>query len=622
MVLKAKEIMEQTRAGASTEVAAKTAAVTERLGVKTELTFAQKTAGTKAAAQEQSLASKNSELMEILKGRDAKILEEATTSVEKGFSGKGTIRDITGAVDKEIATLTARTKKAQDVVAKDVAGLGAGKDIQIAGMNLDKALVAARKAESARMKALYDKIPEGVELTPNIIKNTVKQLKSDFKKIGGGTKSHPKDMLRLIKRYLKKNKGEFLTFDQLRDLRSLVGEEIRGAYTGANPNLKLGRRLQMLKSGIDESLDQMLKLGGKDAQASTLYRQASTEYRGYVQTFKEGQVGKVLESGQRGRVVPYSEVPQRFFQSGKMDAADDLVRVFGKKEAAAKIDDFAGLQLIAKAEQDGILNLTKASAWFKSNYGVLKKYGLEQKYAGIIKKQQVADDALAKLEDYGKTVASRIIGMDVDAIIPNIFSGMGRKASQRTAQELINLPGIKNNPAAKIGLQKAFKDFYFSKIGGKRIKDAGTLLKDLKPGLEVLYKDKPKQLQALYDYHELLGVLARNKNVTYAGGSTTTEKLTATGTLGGIFRNLGQLWAVKVGKGWFVSSFVNLGKAIFSAPGKYSQQQIDKLLIEAIVDPKAAETIMMATKYKAPQEVIHRRMRSHLITLGLYQYDR
>jgi hypothetical protein len=622
MVLKAKEMLGKIRAGASAETTAKTAALKKRLDIKTDFSFAQKTGLTKAAAHEQSMAAKDAELMQFLKSQDEQILKEASSGVEAKFVGKGTIRDVTSAVEKETAALTARTKKAQEAVAKDVAELGAGKDIQIAGMSLDKALATAQRSESARMKELYDKIPRGVELTPRIIKKTIKQLKADFKKIGGGSKSYPKDMIRLANRYLKKNKGEFLTFDQLRDLRGLVGESMRDAYAGAKPNMKLGRRLKVLKDGIDKSLDEMLKLGGRDAKAATLYREASREYVGYVKTFKEGQVGKVLETGARGRAVPYSEVPQRFFASGKMDAADDLIRVFGRKEAASKIDDFAGLQLVAKAEQDGVLNMAKASAWLKSNYSVLKKYGLAGKYTDIIKKQRVSDDALAKLDDYGKTVASRIIGMDVDAIIPNIFSGVGRKASQRMAQELLNLPGIKNNPAAKTGLQKAFKDFYLGKIDAKRIKDAGTLLKDLRPGLKVLYKDKPKQLQALYDYHELLGVLSRNKNVTYAGGSTTTEKLTASGTLGGIFRNLGQLWAVKIGKGWFVSSFVNLGKAMFSAPGKYSQQQVERLLVEAIVDPKAAQTIMMATKRGASQKVIHERMRSHLVTLGLYQADR
>jgi hypothetical protein len=610
-------------------IAKQTDEVFGRMGIETKPTFAQKTGGHRAARFEQSESAKNAEIAAILKGQDEKILKEAQKSIEKEFAGKGTIRDTVKAVEKQTAELTTRATKAESRVAGDIARIKTGRGVQRGGEKITNTLEGERMAERGRISNLYDQIPQDITLDAGIIKTTLKKTVADIKKIGGGQRSVPSDIIRQLKGHLKKTKGQSLTFDQLRDLRSQIGEEIRESLMGANPNLKLTRRLQMLKHGIDDSLDQMLNLGGVHAEASALYRQASKEYAQYIQRFKSGEVGNVLQAGSQasGKKVAYSGVPQRFFVGGKMDAADDLIRAVGKTKATTLIDDFAGLDLISKAEVNGVLKTETAKRWLKTNKDVLNKYGLYGKYSDVVKNQIISDSSATRLVDYSKTVASRIIGTDVEKIIPNIFSGAGKKQSGLMAQQLLNLPGIKGNPAAIGGIRRAFKDHYLKEIHSVTdpigsVSKAKKIITELKPALRVLYKDKPKQLQKLYDYHSVLEVLQRTKNVTRAGGSTTIEKVTGLSEGGSLVGSVAQYIAVTKGAGWKFSVLKNMWKAFFGAPRRYSERQINRLLSEALVDPQVAETIMMASRYKAPKEVVSRRIKHHLVVLGMYKVDK
>ena len=116
-------------------------------------------------------------------------------------------------------------------------------------------------------------------------------------------------------------------------------------------------------------------------------------------------------------------------------------------------------------------------------------------------------------------------------------------------------------------------------------------------------------------------MMNRNKNVSYAGNSTTIEKLTSTGTAKQILGSSVQLFAVAKGSGWFISSLRNLASAIFGAPGRLSAQKLEILLHEGVYNPEVAETIMMGTRGKIAPIEFSNRIRRHLLALGLSYTD-
>lgn len=605
-----------------------TKSLLERRKITTEPTYAQKTGSIKAGAFEQSAAAKNREINEILKGKDAKINQEALDSIQKEFAKPGTVQDVILGVEGKQTLLKSEADKTLAAVSEKVAPLQLVKTPQGAGIDIKTTLEIAKKSEKKAIKAIYDQIPENIQLDASRLKTGLRDLKTDFNKIGGGSGTYPSDINRQIFKELKKTKGETITFDKLRDWKSQIGEEKRAAILGINPNLKLYRRLKLLEDTIDDTMDQMLEMA---PEVSQLYKTASDRFKQFAITFKRGTVGEVLQAGNlpEGGKIAFSDIPSRFFKTGKMDSADDLVRALGKEKAAKLIDDYASSDFVSRVMDAGKLNPKVASKWLLSNWTVLEKYGLTKKFTDIVKTGEVSVKALENLNAYNKTIASKIIGIDVEDVVRSLFSGAGKLKSATTANQLLKLPGIKENPAAINGIKNSFKDFLLQQMEVSAVDVAGnpvrsiakakSVLNEYLPALRVLYKDSPEKIKALVDYHEILQMLARNKFVTFAGGSTTAEKFTGTDAMRTIGKNVAQYMAVSAGAGWKFSVFRNLWSATLGAPRRFSESQVAALLTESIHNPEVAKTIMDATKAGFKQSTeLWRRLRNHLITLGLY----
>jgi len=613
-------------------LAKKTGAQSERLlsemEIKTAPTFGQKTGSVRATAHEQAATAKNNELKAILKGRDAQINQEGLEYIEKQFPSRKAAGDILKPIEEHKAKLSTDAWRAEEAVKEQAAKLSTGKRTQQVGEEIKSVLTGNEKTTKEAINKVYAQIPEGVEVSANPIKKTLQTVIGDFRKKGGSADTMPTAINKQIVKHLKATKGKTVTFDKLRDWRSQVGEEIRDQYSSSSPNLKLVRRLKMLESGVDDAMDQMLKSGNKDV--AEIYRIASTEFKKYVQTFREKTVGKVLAKGKRE--APLSEIPSKFFEQNKMDAADDLIRAVGVKKASALVDDFIGLDLLSSAgtSLEGGGGKT-AMNWLSKNKDMLNKYGLYEKYKNIISAKNISTAKIAALREYETSVAGKMLGTDPGKLIPKIFSGAGKTQSAKVMGELLEMPGIKGNDTAINGLKNSFKDFILAKIENSGTDILGNPLRSISkikevlltyaPAMKVLYRDNPKQIKALFDYHKLLTILSRNKNVTYAGGSTTVEKMSAQReTINTIGRNIGQLVAIQRGKGFFFGAIKNLWSAITGAPGKISQERIEALMVEAIHNPKVAETIMNATKnLSGPAlKAVRKEFKHHLIAMGLY----
>jgi len=626
ILVKARDILKKVRA--EDEILAKTGekseALLKRRGIETEPTFAQKTGGKQAAAFEQSVTAKDKEIMAILRGNDANINKEVLESVEKEFAHKGSIEDVISGVREHLKKLVTSNDLARAKSTTDIANLITGRKTQDIGKETINVLREAKFAEKRLVDAAYKKVPGDTPLGKDDLKNAIFKVVKDYNKKGGGSDSLPKSILKQIRKELKA-KGSTTKFEKLQDFDQQIGEEMRECLMGRDPNLKRYRRLKMLKDGVDSSMDQLL--ASPNADVALAYANAKKIAQKYFLKFKDGMVGDVLQVGRQasGLKIEYSAVPSRFFSTGKMDAADDLIRALGKKDATKAIDDFAGRNLLSSSLKDGEINAPIANKWLTKNKEVLEKYGLFDKYKTIVKNKEVSDVLVKEMESYTKTVANKVLDVDINKIIPNLFSGAGAKSSGKIAHELMNTPGIKGNKLAETGIQNGFKDFFVDSIKTTAVDDLGNpvmsiakahnFLNKYKSAIRQLYKNNPSKVQALYDYHDVLRMLNRNKIISYAGGSTTAEKATP---FEGVGTNIAQYIAVQHGAGWKFSVLKNLWKSIFGGPGRFSNQQIEALLSRAVYDPEVAKTIMEATKPVKNITALDKKLTQHLITLGIY----
>lgn len=611
MLNKARDVLKQVRSETprTAEALKESGEIVKRADIKTPLTFAQRTGSSEAAFFEQSSAAKNAELGAILRGQDAQINKEAVDYIQRQFPQKGTIGDTISAVEKQKGRLLSEAEKTAEIARVKLSPVQLGKRPQEVGTVIKKELETGQQIAKDKVDDLYNKIPQGIELKPDLLTSKIRKIRVDFKKIGGGPDSLPSPILDQMKKTLKESNGKSVTMENLRDWRSQITTEIRDQFQSKNPNLKLVRRLKSLENGVDDSLDQMLELSPQFAETIELYRTASSRFRDYAKTFRSGRVGDVLAKGSEstGGKIPLSDVPNRFFRAGKMDAADDLIRAVGKNKATTIIDDYAGFEFVSAVAKDGKVDVKQGLAWINKNRDVLNKYDLTKKYSDIVRSKSISDESFIGLETFKKSVASRVLGADTGKVINNIFSGAGKLQSKKFAEELMDLPGIKGNDLAIQGIQNSFKDFTLKTIEKsgvdvlgnplRSINEIKKIIDNLRPAMEVIYKKDPNKVQALFDYHKVLEFISRNKNVSFAGGSTTVEKAVGVQreTVDTIVRNVAQLAAIQRGKGFMFGAIRNIWGAITTAPRKFSEKQINAYLTEAIYNPELAKTIMDST---------------------------
>ncbi len=206
---------------------------------------------------------------------------------------------------------------------------------------------------------------------------------------------------------------------------------------------------------------------GQDVGAAirAFNKYASSEWFG---RFDKGSTRDVTAKGHEasGGRVPEEQVGGRFW--GQSDA-QDLIRAVGPDIARESIRPHM-VQEILKSSTVGVegrIDVVKAAGWIKKNQAVLDAYGLTES-AKEIARGQLRDHIERKFED----------------LMTNPITG--------DPQSTIN--------------------------------KAQKMRNELAPVLRYIGYDQ-KAVQGLADYYAVLKMLGRNKNVSYAGGSTTAEKL-------------------------------------------------------------------------------------------------
>lgn len=260
--------------------------------------------------------------------------------------------------------------------------------------------------------------------------------------------------------------------------------------------------------------------------------------------FYRGAVQDVMESGKQasGLRISAGQVPAKFFTP---TGSKDLIKAVGREQAAEQSMPHAVEQLVTKTvdANTGVMNIPRAVAWIRQNSTALDNLGLKPSVERIIK-GQIPRAIEAELET--RTLARA---------------------------DVLGNPEVTALQAAK-------------------------LIKQFGPSIEKMYG--AKGMQALKDYGQMMGIIERNKYVSYAKGSTSLEKGFGDAAAS-MAEKVSALAAVATGHGWTFSAAKNLVKSFLEAGLAGNEKKVTALIQEGLVNPEAAEVLMRIAKAKPKQ---------------------
>ncbi len=369
-------------------------------------------------------------------------------------------------------------------------------------------------------------------------------------------------------------------FKKLRGWRSTAGGGIRDNFNN-NPNKS--RLFGKIQAAITDSID-----NGMEGVAD--YANARGEWAKYVAKFRQGPVGEVLKRGNKihGGAVAYSDIPGKFFATGKPEYAAALIKTMGLNQSQQQISDYAMYSLYKKAynPMTGELSPKAVKNWVHGNSEVLKKFNLLKQFSQY---KAIADDVIKageSVKEFEKSALHKALKADPEKIIPLIFSGSGSRDSARTAIGL--LQQLKGNPEAIHGLKNSFADFIITTAqttakdltGSKIVSPAAIskLMAKYGPAMKVLYASEPAKLKALQNIQKAYEISTRGV-AGLPGGSDTAENILQS-IVSGVAPFLFKRWAMARGVSLVTGKVLKIGEA-----------KAGNVLLKALFDPQYAKEL-------------------------------
>lgn len=515
----------------------------------------------------------------------------------KKVAGKAQVKDFPAYVERLGQSLRAAGKEAEDAVSTEVSRLSRHMDEQAMGKSIHGFLSKGKDAARTKATKLYDRIPD-VKLPSTNLNQGI----DDFIRIEDEIiEPKTQQMLNIInKKITKENEPINIGYQVLRKLRSRIGQNVKAASSGANPNLEDARQLKILQSHVDDAMDQVRNIDPKIAQMESEAR--SFYGKEYVPTFRQGTVADVLQRGTRGEdsKIAMANIAKSF---NSLDGIDNFTRAIGnnKNIATEAMKDFYSFDLMNNALNKETMQLAskKAAGWLAKNEGKLKKLGIYKDFANVNNMQKIADESVKSLDVFNKSIAGKVLEADMDTMITNAFRGS--KDFAKTARDLRAL--VKGDKAAEEGLKKAFGEnimrqsettvpqlFQAGETGSETefIKSLAKMTNQIKkytPALREIYRDDPEKLKALNTAWKAYQALGRTAKSPVGGGSDTFELFGKTMDIVAGSTAPGKWYAFKTVRDMF---------------DRFQQQHIDVFLRKAMFDPDYAQTLLAMTKDPVP----------------------
>lgn len=379
-----------------------------------------------------------------------------------------------------------------------------------------------------------------------------------------------------------------------------------GGEVPTTENIRAISRISDLEKANELYLSQ-LKTARPGADVAALMQSRNKFAREqYFGKFDKGPISLILAPGNNsGGKLPLERISTL---AATPSGADDLINAIGKENASEIMLNHFSDDLLSKGE----LSTGKLNSWLNKNAPVLDKYGIRDKFSSLSEAYNQVDLARKASDDFGKSIAAKMLNADPEKAISAAFSG----SSKNTGQSMMKLISeVKGDKKAIDGLRASFKDFIIDQVettrktiaGDSIISPAGILksLKKYDPALQVLYKDRPEQLRVLKNIQQAVEIQSRSSYSPVGGGSDTAEIQAMQKSLGFIVDHIpGLMLAARLGR-------VGLG-----AIKSMNANEVNKLVARALYDPDLASALMLAARQKSP-EFVEKVISNYITTIGI-----
>jgi len=313
-------------------------------------------------------------------------------------------------------------------------------------------------------------------------------------------------------------------FNDLHSLRKDISREIDNATYGLSPNLEMARNLIKLRNAIDQTIE--TNLGQNE-----LYKAARGIHGKYMDTFAKGNVGDVLQKGNRstGLSLPMDKVSAKFFNR---EGVKDLINAIGKEDAAAEMMPHITEHILTNyIGKNGVMDINAAVTFVKKNSRILTDLGKRDQVLEMIRGQ------------FGKAIEEELM----PGGIPRTGAG---------------------NPTGGPALTSL---------------QASKFIRKFKHSAEVLYG--PDGVKPLEEYGKRMEILERDK---FAPRNIPTRK---TGYFSGFMGKLSNLMFVGVGAGWKYHAATNLIDSLMAPALGATKARVEGFLKDALMDPNKAKVL-------------------------------
>lgn len=546
----------------------------------------------------------------------------ANKTLENYYAGKitgaGKPEEFLKTLGKEKGVLEIAKKETQQAVDTEVMRISRHLGEQEVGKNIYGTLAKSKKLMEKEVSTLFEKIPN-LKVNPAPLQTKIQQVMSEVLK-GEPREDIPIAAINLIKQYINPSGKAIKNIDikTARGLNRTLNNMIEKAYSGIKPNRVLGRRLEILKSGIKEAYDLTSKEGGQEGIDILMKANAKRTLMGDL--FEKGTVADILARGSRGEEtkIALANIANKFDSLGGID---DFVKAVGDRNIVKNsMRDYYQFDFLNKTRTpEGGIATNKGTQWLYKNSGKLKKLGLFDEFKDMVTKGRNLQVAEKNLDIFNKSIANKVLNADVDDLVRTAFRGS--KNYGATAREI--LLKTKGNKAAEEGFKKAFANNlmkeaettapeFFQAVRAETpseiefVKSVAKLTNNLKkysPAIRVIYKDEPQKIKAIHDVWNAYQTLARTAKSPIGGGSDTVENM----------------FNILVGAGGARAGRFYLIKSIRDAFSKFSERHINEYMRRMMFDPEYAANFISIVKKPTPEKI---KVLDRLITMAAYGIEK
>ena len=396
------------------------------------------------------------------------------------------------------------------------------------------------------------------------------------------------------------------SFQKMVKIDQMLTNSISDFSKGANPNRRMVRYLERLKTAVNQDMDLAMK-------GNPAYKEAKAEMTKYADKYREGSVEEMLRAGRQFREgspgpmnLSYEEIGNKFWSPS---GADDLIRAVGKETATPIMESHAVNELIQKGvinQTTGEVNSRALEQWVRANKDALGKYDLWGKFNTVERAGARFDAAKVRLDEFSKSAAAKFLNADPEQAIASALKGdegIGPSNSAGIMRSLMN--EVRNDPDAIRGLKNSFKDFIIKQAEST----AETIQRDSILGhanmkkamgkydgaMRVLFADEPDKITALENVRKAIETNLRSQVPLAAGRPDTAESLMAGESA---LSNAAKQMTVNsiARKIPFLKSYLNEEARHAAATARVNVDQMWKLINQAMYDPEMASLLMESAR--------------------------